>query len=85
MVEGFNIGVVGVVVWKGSKAECTSNEYSFTKCKEDRGDEDTHWDEVCFINDELMDFNSELCKLDIENKWLMLNPKYLMHQTQYIK
>ena len=41
MVEGFNIGVVGVVVCKGLEAECTSNEYSLTKCKGDRRDEET--------------------------------------------
>ena len=41
MVEGFDIGAVGVGVCKGSEAKCSGNEYSLEKCKGDKGDEKT--------------------------------------------
>ena len=85
MVEGFKIGAVGVGVCKASESRCIGNEDSLEKCKGDRGVEETHWYAICFNNDELMEINSYLCKLDREDKWLRLKPKYLMHQTQYIK
>ena len=41
MVEGFEIGVVGVGVRKLSKAECLGTQYSLEECNEDRGAEET--------------------------------------------
>ena len=42
MVEGFKIGVVGVVVCKWSEAESSGSEDSLEECNRDRGAKETH-------------------------------------------
>ena len=54
MVEWFGTRIVQVGICKWSEEECIGNEDSLEKFKGDRGDEDTRWDAISFIDDGLI-------------------------------